>query len=63
MIHSFKNDSVSKMEEYFERMDIAETIEACMKNYAASKNVSWEEVREERNKTVGKRLKKKWLFI
>lgn len=51
MIHSFKNIPFFEMEEDFDRMDIAETIEARMKNYDTSKNVSWDEVREERNKT------------
>ena len=42
-----KYEYLSVLEEVFERMEIAETVKNRMKNYDASKSVSWDAIREE----------------
>lgn len=47
MIPFEKYEYLSSLEEIFERMEISETIKNRMKNYDASKSVSWDSIREE----------------
>ena len=47
MIPFEKYEYLSVLEEVFERMEIAETVKNRMKNYDASKSVSWDAIREE----------------
>ena len=47
MIPFEKYEYLSVLEELFERMEISETVKNRMKNYDASKSVSWDSIREE----------------